>query len=260
MIPTAIVAGFLAGFFGIGGGLITIPLMVYIFKLYGIESYYIMHLAVGTSFSIIIPTALVSVYTHYKLKAVDFEVMKTYGVFVIVGVFGGTYFAATLNSKSLILIFGIILYLLSINFFLKNNEKNKVFSFALLLRLVLGFVVGFVSSIMGIAGAIMNVPILKFCGFPIKRAIGSAAFIGLFISIFGAIGFVISGIVLNVNLPMSLGFVNIPAFLIFIPITSLMARIGAKTVHKMDKSIINKLLGCLLIILATRFIYEYLTL
>ena len=93
---------------------------------------------------------------------------------------------------------------------------------------------------MGIGGAIMNVPILKFVGYTINKAIGTAASIGFLISIFGTIGFLITGIIVQKDLPLSTGFINIPAFLIFIPITILMAKIGANTVHKMKKRMLKK--------------------
>ena len=86
MVITAIPAGFAAGLFGIGGGLITVPILFYIFDSAGIEPTYLMHLAVGTSFGIIIPTSIVSVLTHHQHKAVDFSVVKGYGVFVVMGV------------------------------------------------------------------------------------------------------------------------------------------------------------------------------
>jgi uncharacterized membrane protein YfcA len=103
----------------------------------------------------------------------------------------------------------------------------------------------------------MNVPILKFFGYSINKAIGSAAAIGFLIASFGAIGFLITGSYLKTNLPLSIGFLNVPAFLIFIPITTFMARIGARTVHKIDKNKISKLLGVFLLIVAAKFLYEY---
>ena len=257
MIPTAAVAGFFAGFFGIGGGLITVPVLFYIFNSFGINQDYVMHLAVGTSFSIIIPTAIVSVYTHYKHNAVDFDIVKGYAPFVVFGVIFGTIFAATLQTKSLIIFFVIVLYSLSINFFFQREEVKQKINFNLLTKTILGSVVGFTSSLTGIGGAIMNVPILKFCGFSINKAIGSAATIGLFISIFGVLGFIISGTYLNVKLPLSFGFVNIPAFLIFIPITTFMARIGVKLLHKIDKKKINKLFGVFLLIVASKLLFDY---
>ena len=110
---------------------------------------------------------------------------------------------------------------------------------------------------MGITGAMMNVPILRFFGYSITKAIGSAAAIGLVISISGTLGFFSTGLYLDVSLPLSIGFVNIPAFLIFIPITIIMAKIGATTVHKMKREIIAKLFGFFLIVIASRFLYEY---
>ena len=86
MIITAIPVGFLGGLFGIGGGLITVPFLYYIFNSIGIDQQYLMHLAVGTSFAIIVPTSAVSVLTHHKYNAVDFNIVKSYGVFVISGV------------------------------------------------------------------------------------------------------------------------------------------------------------------------------
>jgi len=103
----------------------------------------------------------------------------------------------------------------------------------------------------------MNVPILKFFGYSINNAIGSAAAIGFLIALFGATGFLISGFYLDTNLPLSIGFLNVPAFLIFIPITTFMARIGARTVHKIDKKKISKYFGLFLIIIGSKFFYEY---
>ncbi len=257
MIPTAAIAGFFAGFFGIGGGIITVPFLFYIFNNFGIDQNYLMHLAVGTSFSIIIPTAIVSVYTHYKHDAVDLNIVKGYGPFVIFGVIIGAATATTLQTKSLIIFFAIVLYCLSINFFFQREDGNEKINFNLITKSFSGLIVGFVSSLTGIGGAIMNVPILKLCGYSINRAIGSSAAIGFFISIFGALGFIISGSYLNVNLPLSLGFINIPAFLIFIPITTIMARIGAKLLHKIERNRINKLFGIFLLIVGSKLLYDY---
>ena len=261
MALTAIPVGFVAGLFGIGGGLITVPFLYYIFNSLGIDQQYLMHLAVGTSFAIIIPTSTVSVLTHHKFKAVDFNIVKSYGIYVILGVIIGTIFAASLKTKSLVLFFSIIIFFLSIYLLaIKENEEEVLVKIKLHLKIILGFIVGFISAPMGIGGAIMNVPILKFFGYSINKAIGSAAAIGFLIALFGAFGFLISGSYLNSNLPLSIGFLNIPAFLIFIPITTFMARIGARTVHRIDKKKISKLLGLFLMIIAIKFLLEYIKL
>ena len=258
MVITAIPVGFVAGLFGIGGGLITVPFLYYIFNYLEIDPQYVMHLAVGTSFAIIIPTSIVSVLTHHKFKAVDFDVVKSYGIFVVLGVIIGTFFAATLKTKSLILFFSIIITFLGIYLLLiKERENNITVNIKLYLKIIFGFIVGFISAPMGIGGAIMNVPILKFFGYSINKAIGSGAAIGFLIALFGALGFLISGSYLKTNLPLSIGFLNIPAFLIFIPITTFMARIGARTVHRIDKNKISKFFGLFLLIIATKFLFEY---
>ena len=105
MALSAIPVGFMAGLFGIGGGLITVPILFYIFNSIGLDQAFIMHLAVGTSFSIIIPTSIISTMTHMKYKAVDFQIVKTFGLFVIFGVILGTLFAANLKTANLILFF-----------------------------------------------------------------------------------------------------------------------------------------------------------
>ena len=261
MVLTAIPVGFVAGLFGIGGGLITVPFLYYIFGSLEIDQTYLMHLAVGTSFAIIIPTSTVSVLTHHKFKAVDFDIVKSYGVYVIFGVILGTIFAASLKTKSLVLFFSIIIFFLGTYLLLlKEKEKVAVVKIKLHLKILLGIIVGFISAPMGIGGAVMNVPILKFFGYSINKAIGSAAAIGFLIAVSGAIGFLITGRYLETNLPLSFGFINIPAFLIFIPITTFMARIGARTVHKIDKNKISKFFGIFLLAIAVKFLLEYLKL
>jgi|TARA_B110000438_G_C15797456_1_gene643520 uncharacterized membrane protein YfcA len=258
MILTAIPVGFFAGLFGIGGGLITVPFLFFIFETLDINTLYIMHLAVGTSFSIIIPTSLVSVFTHNKHKAVDLNIIKTYGIFVIIGVISGTVLAATLDTKTLVLFFSIIVYFLGTYLLFLKEKSNKIkTNFSLFPRIMFGFISGFISAPMGIGGAVMNVPILKYFGYSINRAIGSAAAIGFIIALFGAIGFLVSGSFLNVNLPLSVGFINVPAFLIFIPITTIMARIGANAVHRINKSKVTKLFGMFLFVIGSVFLYRY---
>ncbi len=259
MIITAFPVGFFAGLFGIGGGLITVPFLFFIFSSLDIDPNYVMHLAVGTSFSIIIPTSFVSVYTHNKHGAVDLQVIKSYALFVIIGVIVGTSLASILKTRGLILFFTIVVYILSVYLlFLKEKTKDTKPNFNLLPKIIFGFISGFVSAPMGIGGAVMNVPILKYFGYPINKAIGSAAAIGFFIALFGAIGFLISGSYLNVNLPLSIGFINIPALLIFIPITTFMAKVGANAVHKIEKTKITKLFGVFLLVVGTIFLYRYL--
>ena len=258
MAISAIFVGFVAGLFGIGGGLITVPVLFYIFNSVGLDKTYIMHLAVGTSFAIIIPTSVASTMTHMKYKGVDFGVVKTFGTFVIIGVILGTIFAASLKTLSLILFFSVITMLIAIYFLIEKEKINpSPRKINLIYRIIYGFLSGFLSAPMGIGGGIINTPILKIFGYPINVAIGSSAAIGFLISLIGAIGFATSGSYLNINAPLSVGYVNIPAFLIFVPVTMFMAKIGAKTAHKVNKKLIGKLFGIFLLIISFRLFYEY---
>jgi len=258
MITSAIVTGFMAGFFGIGGGLIMVPILFYLFNFSGIEQAYVMHLALGTSFSIIIPTSIISTMTHMKFKVVDFDIVKTFGVFVAVGVVCGTIFAVSLKTSSLVLFFSIMTMLFSIYFLTAKEKVNPTpRKINLIYRVVCGFSSGFLSAPMGIAGGVINTPILKMFGYPIKVAIGCSAAVGFVIAVIGAIGFAISGSYLDIKVPLSLGFINIPTFLIFVPITMFMAKIGAKSVHKFNKKLIGKLFGVYLFIISCKLFYDY---
>jgi len=258
MALTAIPVGFAAGLFGIGGGLISVPFLFYIFGTLNVDSEHIMHLAVGTSFAIIMPTSISSVLAHNKFKAVDFDIVKSYGIFVMMGVVVGTIFASILKTQQLILFFSIVTFFLGIYLIFLKEKKIKIKSdFKMYQKLLFGLISGFISAPMGIGGAVMNVPILKFFGYSINRAIGSAAAIGFLVSTTGSVGFFITGAFKDVNIPLSLGFVNVPAFLIFVPITIVMARVGAKTVHKIEKKLITKLFGFFNLLVSAKLFYEY---
>jgi len=258
MAVSAVIVGFMAGLFGIGGGLIMVPVLFYLFSFAGIDQAFVMHLAIGTSFSVIIPTSIISTMTHMKFKAVDFNIVKTFGVFVVLGVILGTIFAVSLKTSSLILFFSIMTMLFAIYFLITKEKMNPLMrKVNLIYKVICGFLSGFLSAPMGIGGGVFNVPIFKMLGYPINVAIGSSAAIGFLISLIGAIGFAVSGSYLNIDVPFSLGFINIPTFLIFVPITAFMAKIGAKTVHKVDKGVLGKLFGIYLFIISCKLFYEY---
>tara|TARA_Y100000590_G_scaffold362718_1_gene420023 strand:- start:1545 stop:2378 length:834 start_codon:yes stop_codon:yes gene_type:complete len=260
MVASAVVVGFMAGFFGIGGGLIMVPILFYIFSFADIEQAFVMHIAIGTSFSIIIPNSIISTITHMKFKAVDFSIVKTFGVFVVFGVVLGTIFAVSLKTSSLILFFSIMTMVFAIYFLIEKEKINPTpRKINLIYRIICGFLSGFLSAPMGIGGGVFNTPIFKMFGYPINVAIGSSAAIGFLIALIGAIGFAVSGSYLNINVPLSLGFINIPTFLVFVPITSFMTKIGAETVHKFDRKLIGKFFGIYLFIVACRLFYEYFT-
>ena len=258
MAASAVVVGFMAGFFGIGGGLIMVPILFYLFSFVGIEHAFVMHVAIGTSFSIIIPNSIISTMTHMKFKAVDFSIVRTFGVFVVIGVVLGTIFAVSLKTSGLILFFSIMTMIFAIYFLIEKEKINPApRKINLIYRVICGFLSGFLSAPMGIGGGVFNTPIFKMFGYPINVAIGTSAAIGFLIALIGAVGFAISGTYLNINVPLSLGFINIPTFLIFIPITTFMAKIGAETVHKFNKGLIGRIFGIYLFIVACKLFYDY---
>ena len=258
MALSAVVVGFMAGFFGIGGGLIIVPVLFYVFTFVGIEKSLVMHMAIGTSFLIIIPNSVISTMTHMKFKAVDFNLVKTFGIFVVIGVTIGTIFAVNLKTSSLILFFSIMTMIFAIYFLIEKDKINiKPKKISLIYRVILGFLSGFLSAPMGIGGGVYNTPIFKMYGYTINVAIGTSAAIGFLISLVGSIVFASSGSYLNINAPLSLGFLNIPTFLIFVPITTFMAKIGAESVHKFNKKLIGKMFGIYLFIVSSRLFYEY---
>jgi uncharacterized membrane protein YfcA len=176
MAFAAIPVGFVAGLFGVGGGLITVPVLFYIFDSAGLDRSFIMHLAVGTSFAIIIPTSFVSTITHMKFKAVDFDIVKSFGVFVMFGIIIGTIFAASLKTAYLILFFSIITMLFAFYFLISKENTNLVQNkMSITHKIILGSLSGFFAAPMGIGGGSINVPILKMFGYSINQAIGSSA-------------------------------------------------------------------------------------
>ena len=204
MTASAVIVGFMAGLFGIGGGLIMVPVLFYIYNFVGIEQKFIMHLALGTSFSIIIPTSIISTITHMKFKAVDFGIVKTFGVFVVAGIVFGTIFAVSLKTSSLVLLFSIMTAIFAIYFLIEKEKINPVpKQINLIYKVISGFLSGFFSGPMGIGGGVFNVPIFKIFGYSIKVAIGSSAAIGVLNASAGAIGFAIAGSYLNSNIPLA---------------------------------------------------------
>ena len=162
MAVSAVVVGFMAGFFGIGGGLIMVPILFYLFSFVGIEHAFVMHMAIGTSFSIIIPNSIISTMTHMKFKAVNFNIVKTFGVFVAIGVVCGTIFAVSLKTSSLVLFFSIMTMLFSLYFLIAKEKINPTpRKINLIYRVGYGFLSGFLSAPMGIAGGVINTPVLK---------------------------------------------------------------------------------------------------
>ena len=260
MAITAVPVGFAAGLFGIGGGLITVPILFYIFGSAGLEPTYLMHLAVGTSFGIIIPTSIISTKTHMEYDAVDFKMVKSFGIFILIGVIAGTFLAVNLKTPTLVLFFSIFAFMVGLFFiFLREKLVENPRTISDIVKNISGIVIGFISVPLGIGGGSLMVPFMRTFGYDIRKSIGTAAAVGFLISLSGTITMIMGGkIIDNINTPFSVGYINLLGFIVFVPVTMIMARLGAKAVYKIDKKLLSKIFGTFLIIVSIRSFVEYL--
>ena len=257
----ASVAGFMAGLLGVGGGIIIVPALYYAFTVLDFDIATRMHLSVGTSLAIIIPTSIISTKTHMEYDAVDFKLIKSFGIFILFGVVGGTFLAVNLKTPAFVLFFSIMAFIVGLFFIFFREQllKNpKMISDSA--KNISGVIIGFISVLLGIGGGSLMVPFMRTFGYDIRRSIGTAAGVGFLIAVFGTITMITGGkIVDNINTPYSLGYVNLLGFLVFVPVTMIMARVGAKAVYKIDKNILSKIFGIFLIIVSIRSFFEYLS-
>ena len=256
----ATVAGFMAGLLGVGGGIIMVPALYYAFSVLDFDITTRMHLSVGTSLAIIIPTSIISTKTHSEYNAVDFKMVKSFGLFILCGVIAGTFLAVNLKTPSLVLFFAFFAFLVGLFFiFLRENLMNNPKTISDVVKKTTGIVIGFISVPLGIGGGSLMVPFMRTFGYDIRKSIGTAAAVGFLIAVSGAITMSISGKMIgNVNAPYSFGYINLMGFLVFVPVTTVMARIGAKAVHKIDKKLLSKIFGIFLICVSIRSFFEYL--
>ena len=256
----ASIAGFMAGLLGVGGGIIIVPALYYAFTILDFDIATRMHISVGTSLAIIIPTSIISAKTHMEHKAVDINLVKSFGIFIVIGVIGGTFLAVNLRTSDFILFFSIMAFIVGLFFiflrdkFLENPKKIKDS-----IKNISGVGVGFISVLLGIGGGSLMVPFMRTFGYDIRKSIGTASAIGILIAISGTITMITGGEIINdVVTPFTLGYINLFGFIVFVPVTMLMARIGAKAVYKTDKKLLSKIFGTFLLIVSIRSFIEYL--
>lgn len=217
---TGCAAGYLAGLFGVGGGIVIVPVLVFLFEEMAFPHDLIMQIAIGTSMATVAVTAIVSARTHHANGNVDW--MRVYSVLpaVIIGVIVGALVCSHVSRKALMLSviafeLGVAVLFLSEVFFSKEKTVEEQERSRLSIPPFLGIsvILGAVSSIVGIAGGTLFVPFLKYCGMTIRRAIGTAAAIGVPVGIVAAGVYLITGLTAGKTLPSySMGYVYLPAF------------------------------------------------
>ena len=254
-------AGFMAGLLGVGGGIVMVPALYYAFTVLDFDIVTRMHLSVGTSLAIIIPTSIISTMTHKEYDAVDFKMVKSFGVFILAGVIGGTFLAVNLKTPALVLFFSIFALMVGLFFiFLREKLVDNPKQISAIVKNISGVIIGFISVPLGIGGGSLMVPFMRTFGYDIRKSIGTAAAVGFLIAVTGTITMITGGkIIDNVNTPYSVGYINLLGFAVFVPVTMVMARIGAKVVHKIDKKLLSKIFGIFLILVSIRSFIEYLS-
>lgn len=241
--------GFLAGLFGIGGGLLIVPSLVFLLPMAGVQPEYLMSTALGTSFSTIIITAFSSAQRHHKLGNVDIQTSKYFIPALMVSVFLASLVVSHLDSRLMSKIFAVmVLYLAAkMLFSLKKRPKNKPLTVKA--TLIGGSIIGTLSSMAGIAGGAFIVPFLNDRGIEMKRAIGTSSFCGAFLGLSGTISFIVSGW----HIPMpdySLGYVYLPALLGITATSFFTSKIGANAANALPVPILKKAFAVLLICIA----------
>ena len=254
-------AGFMAGLLGVGGGIVMVPALYYAFTVLDFDIVTRMHLSVGTSLAIIIPTSIISTITHKEYDAVDFKMVRSFGVFILAGVIGGTFLAVNLKTPVLVLFFSIFALMVGLFFiFLREKLVDNPKQISAIVKNISGVIIGFISVPLGIGGGSLMVPFMRTFGYDIRKSIGTAAAVGFLIAVTGTITMITGGkIIDNVNTPYSVGYINLLGFAVFVPVTMVMARIGAKVVHKIDKKLLSKIFGIFLILVSIRSFIEYLS-
>lgn len=259
VVAAGAISGLLAGLFGIGGGTVLVPVLYQGLALIGIEDTVRMQVSVGTSIAIIVPTAIQSFVAHRKRGAVDLQLLKDWLIPLPVGVIAASIVAAYISGGVLRAVFAVVALVVAIRLLL-NRESwrlgadlpgNPV-------RAIIGVIIGFLSTLMGIGGGILNNAFMTLFGRPMHQAVATSSGVGVIISIPGIIGYMWAGWGAAGLPPLSTGFVNLPAVLILIPTSVLAAPFGVRLAHALSRRTLEVAFGCYLIFVAGRFAWSLL--
>lgn len=252
-------AGFIAGLFGVGGGTLIVPVVLWVLDLQGLAQHpYAQHLAVGTSFAVMVFTAFSSMLGQHKKRAVDWKTVFAMMPGMIFGVFTGALSAKYIPAFGLQIFF--ILFLTAVAF--KTLHTGRQTASRPLPKLpgltAVSTLFGTMSSWVGIGGGSLSVPFLIHCGFPAHKAIGTSSGLAWPIALSGAISYLLNG--LNIaGLPEgSLGFLYLPAIAVLSAATIAFAPLGVKTAHKLSSAKLKKSFGIMLLLIAGKMLYNLL--
>ena len=259
LLVTGVVAGLIAGMFGVGGGIVIVPILFWIFTSLQFPDEILMHMAVGSSLATIIPTSIASSRAHYRKGSIDIDVIKKWGFGIFLGALIGGFSGKFFSANELKYLFACIAFIVAINMFIKEPLKfSNRLPKSRIINTLISFVIGFMSTLMGVGAGTIGVPSLVLLSIPIHRAIGTAAALGLFISIPATFGLAFSGFDVPNRPPMSIGYVNVIAFLIMFPLTVFFAPIGVKIAHLINQRVLKIIFGVFLIITSTKMLISIL--
>lgn len=243
-------AGVCAGLFGVGGGLIIVPILMAIFTAYGYSVDVVTHLAVGTSLATIIITSISSMQSHHKLGSVRWDIWRNMSIGLMIGSVAGAYVADLLHGKILtLLIAGMALFMgFKMVVATKNTEHDMGNLPSPSVQLGVAGLIGSASAIFGIGGGSFIVPFLNRVGLPMKQAVGTSSACGLPIAIAGAFGFAFFGRDVQGLPSEAVGFVHLTAFVCISVMSYLFAKVGAKLSHQLPASTLKRAFGVVLLL------------
>ena len=257
LLAAAALAGFLAGLFGIGGGAIYVPILYQVFEGLGVSHAVTMHLAIGSSLGVIVPTSIRSLAAHWKREAVDWKLLREWLVAVPLGAIAGAAVAAVASSEALRGIFAGLAFVLGLKLVFGRISVTIGSDLpGLAGRSLAGFVIGLLSSLMGIGGGVLNNTFMTLYGRPMIQAVATSAGVGVLISIPGLVSYVVGGWGDPALPPFSLGFVSLVVVFIVAPASILAVPFGAALAHRLSRRQLELGFGTFLLIVAARFVYS----
>lgn len=252
------ITGFLAGLFGVGGGLVLVPMLLMLFDAQHFAPEHTLHLALGTSMATIIFTSLSSLHKHHQHSAVNWQVVRHITPGILFGTALGALFASSIPARGLGIFFTMFVYFAAAQILLgKDPHPSRQLpgtagmSFA-------GTFTGWISSLVSIGGGAIIVPFLVWCNVPIRHAIGTASAIGFPIAVGGTLGYIAVGSHIDGLPELHLGYVYLPALLWVAFASVVTAPLGAKAAHRINVGILRKLFAILLLALATKLFLKVL--
>jgi len=258
LVGTGIFAGLLAGLLGVGGGIVIVPVLYFLFQALGVSAESAMVIATATSLATIVPTSISSIRAHHSKGNVDIKLLKDWAVFILIGVLAGSYLVTVVNANVLTLMFGIIATLSAINMLIGRKDAWFDGLPGRIGQSMMGTCIGLFSSMIGIGGGTLTVPTLTFCHYPAHRAVGTAAAVGLIISLPAAVMLLFVGTTPTDAPFATFGYVNLLGFACIVPLTVLFAPIGAGIANRLDAGMLKKIFAVVLIITGLRMLAQVL--